>query len=76
MKFEVGKFFKGKMHCCEFVKVLAILSDDGYQAELKVEWYTQAFDFWKKSGVVENIVVSVKHYPKWRSYMPWGEERS
>lgn len=73
-KFQENTFYKNRGDCCDFVEVHEVVSDNGISAELKVTWYTQMHDGWRKV-CTDQFLVSKNQYHKWTNYHPRGERR-
>jgi len=58
-----------------FLEVIAVLSDDGITAELKVSHCRQLHKEWASLSV-ENLRVRPKDYASWCSYQPRGDDRN
>lgn len=72
-KFIAGGYYKHRGDCCDFVFVEQVLFDTGENAEIKVVWYTQMSNGWKRL-CSDQFVVGRSRYPKWVSYQPRGEK--
>lgn len=70
-KFQKGGFYKNRGDCCDFVEVHEVLFDSGISAEIRVTWYTQLHDGWRKL-CTDQFVISKNHYARWAHYTPRG----
>lgn len=71
MKFNGSQFWRYRGDCCMFMEILAVISDDGETAELRVSWNKQMDKGWKPLGA-ENIRVRASEYSSWVSCQPRG----
>lgn len=74
MKFAETNFWKHRNVCCEFIEVVAIISDDGETAELRAALNEQLNNGYVTLVSNYNFRVSKKDYPKWQSYSPRGNK--
>lgn len=70
-KFAQGGYYKNRGDCCDFVLVEQVLFDTGENAEIRVTWYHQGHDGWRKL-CSDQFVIGKNRYKGWAHYQPRG----
>lgn len=71
-KFIAGEYYKRRGDCCDFVYVEQVLFDTGENAEIRVVWYSQLHNGWRRL-CTDQFVVGKNNYTGWRQYQPRGK---
>jgi hypothetical protein len=71
-KFSCGRFFKHERCKDAFIEVIEVNSDDGIEAELKVNWLSQGRNVYWYLQTSTPIKVKGKDYDKWIPCNPKG----